>query len=253
MSKTSPSSPPDLLTAAIEAHGGAERWAEVEELAIRVRSGGVALALKSRRSAFSAYEARVSTREPRMVATSWPEPGQRGVFAGEVVRIEGEDGGTLAELRDPRSAFKGLLTVRWDHLHLLYFAGYAMWGYLNQPFLLAQPGFEAREIEPWEEDGETWRRLAVTFPPDVPSHSREQVFYFDSHLRLRRNDYTAEVFGRWARGAHYSDEHREFGGLLFPTRRRVFPRARSNRPRPGPTLVWIDLESVEPVSAARAP
>lgn len=188
-----------------------------------------------------------------MVATSWPQPGQRGVFAGDVVRIEDEDGRTLAEMRDPRSAFKGLLTVRWDHLHLLYFAGYAMWGYLNQPFLLARPGFEAREMEPWEEAGETWRRLAVTFPPDVPAHSREQVFYFDSDLRLRRHDYTAEVFGRWAHGAHYSDEHRQFGGLLFPTRRRVFPRARSNRPRPGPTLVWIDVESVEPVSAARAP
>jgi len=223
---------------------------------LQARAGGFALASKSRRKAFAAYEAHISTREPRVVVTSWPEPGQRGVFAGDAVRIEDDDGRVLAERRHPRAAFHGLRTVRWDRLHLVYFAGYALWGYLNQPFLFAGPGFEARETEPWEEGGETWRRLAVTFPPDIPAHSREQVFYFDSDLRLRRNDYTAEVFGGWAKGAHYSDQHREFGGLLFPTRRRVFPRTRSNRPRPFPTLVWLDFESIEPVervSSAHAP
>src|SRR4029453_3762782 len=91
VSRNSPSSPPELLAAAIEAHGGAERWAQGDELVIRVRSGGLALASKSRRSAFAAYEARISTRQPGMVATSWPEPRQRGVFAGDVVRIEGEE------------------------------------------------------------------------------------------------------------------------------------------------------------------
>jgi hypothetical protein len=224
----------------------------VDEILLRARSGGFALASKSRRSAFAAYEARISTREPRAVVTSWPRPGRRGVFAGDVVRIEDEGGRVLTERRDPREAFRGLRTARWDHLHLLYFAGYALWGYLTQPFQLALPGVETRETEPWEERGETWRRLAVTFPAHLPVHSREQVFYFDDQLRIRRNDYTAEVFGRWARGAHYSDEHREFGGLLFPTRRRVYPRARSNRPRPFPTLVWLHFPGIEPVSAARA-
>jgi hypothetical protein len=225
----------------------------VDEVVLEARAGGFALASKARRRAFAAYEARISTRDPRTVFPSWPKPGQRGVFDGDEVRIEDADGRLLAERRDPRSAFHGLLTVRWDDLHLLYFAGYALWGYLNQPFLFARRGFEAREIEPWEERGETWRRLAVTFPPDVPAHSREQVFYFDDQLRLRRNDYTAEVFGGWARGAHYSDEHREFAGLRFPTRRRVYLRDRSNRPRPFPTLVWLDFPEIEPVSAARAP
>jgi hypothetical protein len=75
---------------------------------LRARSGGFALASKSRGSAFAAFEARISTREPRGVVTSWPEPGQRAVFAGDVVRIENEDGRVLAERRDPRSAFHGL-------------------------------------------------------------------------------------------------------------------------------------------------
>jgi hypothetical protein len=234
----------DLLAAVIAAHGGAERWAAVEEVTATARTGGLALASKSRRRNFAQVQARVSTGEPRAVFPSWPRPGRRGVFERDGVRIESDDGRVLAQRRNPGAGFRGLRTVRWDHLQLLYFAGYAMWGYLTQPFLFAAPGFEAREIEPWEERGETWRRLAVTFPADVPAHSREQVFYFDAELRLRRNDYTAEVFGRWARGAQYSDEHREFDGLLFPTRRRVYPRTSRNHPLRHPTLVWIDVERI---------
>jgi hypothetical protein len=243
----------DLLAAAIEAHGGGARWAQVGDLHLHARSGGFALASKARRSAFAHVEARISTGAPRVVFPAWPQAGRRGVYTRDAVRIESDDGEVLEELREPRAAFHGLLTVRWDHLHLLYFAGYALWGYLTQPFLFARPGFEAREIEPWTEGTQTWRRLAVTFPADVPAHSRRQVFYFDSALRLRRNDYTAEVFGRWARGAHYSDEHLEFDGLLFPTRRRVYPRSPRNRPLRFPTLVWIDVERISVAAAGPGP
>lgn len=215
---------------------------------VAVRSGGFLLRSKSRPSAYGAFEAVVFAHEPRVEFPDWPEPGQRSVFDRGDVRVETDDGEVVAERRDARASFHGLLTVRWDGLRLLYFAGYALWGYLTQPFLFAMPGFACREIEPWEERAETWRRLAVTFPADVPAHSREQVFYFDRDLRLRRNDYTAEVAGSWGHGAHYTDQHRESGGLLFATRRRVYPRVRrTNRPLPFPTLVWLDFDSVEPV------
>jgi hypothetical protein len=241
-----------LLAQALDAHGGAARWAQVDEVAFAARSGGFALVSKGRRRDVREFTARVSARTPRTVIESWPEPGQRGVYEPDGVRIEREDGEVLAERRDPRAAFRGRRNLWWDRLDLMYFAGYALWGYMTQPFLFAGPGFEAREIEPWDERGERRRRLRVTFPPDVPAHSREQVFHFDDELRIRRNDYTAEVFGGWAKGAHYSDDHREFGGLLYPTRRRVYPRARSGRPRPLPVLVRIDLDSVEPLSGAPA-
>lgn len=236
---------PDLLTEAIAAHGGEERWEQVEELTLHLRSGGFAPASKGRRRDVAAVQARVSTRRPRTVFADYGGSGRQGVFTGERVWIE-EDGEVVAERRDPREAFPyGRRALWWDRLDLLYFAGYALWGYACTPFLLAHPGCEAREVEPWEEDGQTLRRLAVTFPEGLPVHSREQVFYFDRRGLLRRNDYTAEVFGGWARGAHHCEEHREFGGLVFPTRRRVYPRARTNRPRRFPTLVRIDLDRVE--------
>jgi hypothetical protein len=239
-----------LLEEAIAAHGGAERWSGVEAVALEVRSGGFALASKLKRRAVSHYRADVSAREPRAVFHAYPAPDRRGVFTAEAVRIETSDGEVVAERRDARARFPGgRRLLWWDDLDLLYFAGYAMWGYVNAPFLFAREGFVTREVEPWREDGETWRRLAVTYPPDVPTHSREQSFYFDERGLLRRNDYTAEPFGRWARAAHLCHDHREFGGIVFPTRRRVYPRRRSGRPAPFPTLVRIDLEDVAPLAS----
>ena len=46
---------------------------------------------------------------------------------------------------------------------LVYFAGYAMWTYLTTPFLFVMDGVATEELQPWHENGETWRRLKVTF------------------------------------------------------------------------------------------
>ncbi len=242
----------ELLAAALEAHGGAERWARLEAVVLEVRSGGFALLVKGRRREVASYRAWISTTQPRAAFAPYPRPGQRGVFEGHEVRIESDDGRVLERRTDPRSHFGLRRQLWWDHLDLLHFAGYAMWAYACAPFLFTEEGFEAREMKPWDEEGERWRRLAVTFPPQLPAHSREQIFYFDAAGRLRRNDYTAEVFGSWAKAAHYCHDHREFGGIVFPTRRRVYPRGRSGRPRPGPLLVRIDIDSVELVERGAA-
>jgi tetratricopeptide (TPR) repeat protein len=81
----------------------------------------------------------------------------------------------------------------WDDLDLLYFGGYALWGYTSAPFIFTRPGFELEEVEPWTEDGERWPGLRVRFPEDVPAHSREQTYYFDDRWLIRRNDYTAAL------------------------------------------------------------
>src|SRR5437588_862305 len=80
---------------------------------------------------------------------------------------------------------------------------YAIWTYVSAPFVFLREGYELRQLDPWEEQGERWRRLAVRFPQGVQTHSREQVFYIDPRGLIRRHDYTAEPFGSWARAAHY--------------------------------------------------
>jgi hypothetical protein len=61
---------------------------------------------------------------------------------------------------------------------------------------------------------------------------------------LRRQDYVAEVVGRWARAAHYCDEHVRAGGLVFPTRRWVRPIGLRDRSLPFPTLVSLELSEL---------
>src|SRR2546423_3361324 len=152
---------------------------------------GSGLAVRSKRFGWIPRDVRVtcSTDRQRTVVEPYPSTGRRGVFEGDAVRIERDDGEVEAARSDPRphlSSLRGL--VAWDTLDFLYFMGYAMWGYLASPFVFTWPGFATREIEPWDQDGRRLRRLAVTYPDGFHAHCREQVFYFDERGRLWRND-----------------------------------------------------------------
>jgi hypothetical protein len=94
--------------------------------------------------------------------------GARSRFEPHRVALESPTGEVLEELREPRASFAGhTLETPWSALQLAYFAGYAMWTYLNTPFLLAHPGVLSEELSPWEENGETWRRLQVSYSDDI--------------------------------------------------------------------------------------
>jgi hypothetical protein len=233
----------ELVAQAIEAHGGSERFDAAREIVVRVSSGGFAFASKLQRGAVRRIEGRVATAGQRTVLSPYPETGRSGVFERGAVRIESAAGAAVAERPDARSAFRGPRhALWWDRLDMLYFAGYALWTYLSLPFVLARPGYAAREIDPWDEDGRRWRRLAISFPADVHTHSREQVLYLDDDGLIARHDYTAEPFGSWAKAAHYTLERRAVDGLVIGVRRRAYPRRPDNRPRRAPLLVWIEIE-----------
>jgi hypothetical protein len=110
-----------------------------------------------------------------------------------------------------------------ERLQLAYFTGTANWNYFVEPFLFTYPGVQAREIEPWREGSEVWRRLAVTFPPELPNHNPDQVFYYDKDFMLRRMDYAPAITGS-SPVAHYTHDPRVFDGFVFYTRRLVHLR-----------------------------
>jgi len=235
----------ELAEWAVAGHGGLEAWERAQEVAVGLSAGGLAFASRFQGHAVRAVDAHVATVGQRVVMQPYPSLGYRGVLGQDGgVRIEGDDGATAQARPDPRSAF-GDLRHRfwWDRLDILYFGAYAIWTYISTPFVLLREGYELGELEPWEEDGERWRRLAVRFPEGVHTHCRDQVFYVDADGLIRRHDYTAEPFGGWARAAHYCYDHRDFDGLLLPTRRLVYPRRGDNRPRLHPRLVWIELST----------
>ena len=103
---------------------------------------------------------------------------------GGEARIEGEGGEVLASRAEPRPAFFGRAglrrNLRWDALDSTYFAGYAMWTYLSEPISLTFPGVVTEEIGDWNEDGQTWHRLGVHYPPSIATHNADQVLYVDA-------------------------------------------------------------------------
>jgi hypothetical protein len=172
-------------------------------------------------------------------------PDRRVRFTPDRLVLE-TDGGEVIERRDsPRAAFAGhVMQTPWDQLHAAYFDAYALWTYLTQPFLYTYPDFVTEEIDPWEEDWETWRRLKVIFPDNIASHAREQVTYFGPDGLMRRHDYAVDVLGG-AEGAHYISDYRDHGGLLVPHRRRIYPKGAENQKIDAPILVSIDITRLD--------
>lgn len=239
--------PGSLLEQVLNAHGGVERWRQFESLRARVRFGGMAFKMRQVEPEPTDHWVEIDLRNPRTVIGDYPEPGQRGVFTPAKVWIEAADGSVLRSMDAPRAV---LLRSRrrqlwWDELDLTYFAGYAIWNYLQGPFLLVRDGVEVRELEPLNELGERWRCLEARFYDSVPTHSVRQVFYYGPDFLQRRHDYEPDVYASWARAAHYTSEYRDFGGLRFPTKRRVVPRAADGQAASGPVLVWIELLDLE--------
>ena len=236
----------ELAQRTIAAHGGLALWQGASEVRVKVSSGGVAFASKLQGSAVRDVQARVSTSAQHVIFEPYPRAGQRGVLEQDgSVRIETDAGELLEGRENPRSAFRDLRhKLWWDRLDILYFATYAMWTYLATPFVFADSEYELAELDPWEENGERWQRLAVRFPEHIHTHCRDQVFYIDSNGLIRRHDYTAEPLGSLARAAHYCLDHQSFDGLIVPTRRRVYPRKRNNQHSSRPVLVWIEVPTV---------
>jgi hypothetical protein len=238
----------ELLDEVLTAHGGLDRWRAATALTAHGRFGGL---LRSRfpGNRMANVTVRVQLAEPHVVFYGFPQEDQQAVFDRGDVRIETRDGELINARRNARAAFAGpgglRRNFRWNALEAACFAGYAWWNYLSTPMLLTREGVTISEGDTWPESGEQWRRLEVGFPPGIPTHSRRQTFYVDAAGLIRRHDYVAEPIGRWARAAHYCNDHRYFGGLLFPTRRRVRPRGPGDRSLPNPILVALDIDHIE--------
>jgi hypothetical protein len=138
----------DLLKAAIEAHGGMERWREVRSVDMRLNFSGAALVVKGFPRDLQP-SCSIDVRECHVVFQRLGgDPDDRWIFTADRVWIERRDGSVLEERHHPRDAFAGhVWETKWDALHLTYFIGYAIWNYISIPFLLADAGFVTREID----------------------------------------------------------------------------------------------------------
>jgi hypothetical protein len=234
----------DLLERVIRAHGGAERWGKVSRFQVQTSIGGAIWALKGKPGLLTDVTIEGETRAQRLTITPFPRPGQSATWAPDRQAIEAA-GGTLVEERtDPAAPFAGQTRESpWDDLQVAYFASEANWNYFVAPFILAEPGFGTEETGPWEENGQVWQRLLVTYPDSIVAHTRQQTYYFDDTGLLRRLDYAVDILGGGP-AVHYPSEYRRFDGIMVPTRRRVYVRRPDGSPVLESTSIAIDVARV---------
>jgi hypothetical protein len=228
----------------IDAHGGLEIWNRFSSLTAHLRQGGALWGLKGHAGKLDETDVTVGLREEWASHALLGPEGKVSRFEPGRVVLRDSAGSDLDTLSDPRSSFAGhALETPWTELQLAYFAGIAMWTYLNMPFLLAAPGVESEEIADWHENGETWQRLRVTFPKSIATHSTVQTLYVDEAGLLKRHDYDVEIAGNTP-GAHYIGGYVNVQGLMFPTERRIYPRLPDGSSLSEPLVVSIDLSDI---------
>lgn len=228
----------------IDAHGGLDTWQNFTSLTAHLKQGGALWHLKGHGGKLDETNVTVGLGDEWASHHPFGADGQITLFRPSKVEIKDSADRIVEELDAPRDSFAGhTLDTPWTEPQLAYFAGIAMWTYLNIPFLLAAPGVVSEQLADWNENGETWQRLKVTFPPEIATHSTVQTLYVDADGLLKRHDYDVEIAGNTP-GAHYISDYTTVSGLKFPTKRRIFPRQPDGTSLAEPLVVSIDLSDI---------
>jgi len=233
----------ELLNFAVKAHGGLERWNRVRSVKVAASISGAIWFVKHNGDVLKDVVMTIDTKVESLV-TDFPGQDKRSIFEPNRIVMEKVDG-TLIQARDnPEESFQGQQRESpWDDIHVAYFCGEALWTYLNTPFLYTQAGFESEEISSIQVEEETWRRLKVTFPEYVKSHTREQISCFGPDGLLRRHDYTVDILGG-ATGLNYASEYRDVDGIIVPAKRRIYAYEGDYHLVKEPLLVAIDMGEI---------
>ena len=233
----------ELLDLAVKAHGGLERWNKVKAIKVAASITGGIWYVKGKPDVLKNVVITAETRNER-VTIDFSGQNKRAIFQPNRVAIEKTDGSPIETRDNPEKSFEGQQReTPWDDIQVAYFAGEALWTYLNTPFLYTHEGFATEEITSIRVEGETWRRLKVTFPDNVKSHTREQISCFGPDGLLRRHDYTVDILGG-ATGLNYATDYRNVDGIIFPTQRRVYAYEGDYQIVKEPLLVAIDMAEI---------
>jgi hypothetical protein len=234
----------DLLETVIDAHGGLGRWNQLDSVSVHGVNGGVLWGLKGQPGVLNNVFVRASLHQERESHHPFGAGDRRSAFTPERVAIEKTNGDVVEAMDQPRPSFAAhTLETPWTTLQLAYFVGTAMWTYLTQPFTFLLPGFETTELDPWQEAGEQWRRLHVTWPSYLATHSTEQTLYVGEDGLFRRHDYDVEIMGG-SGAAHSISDYTNVAGIMVPTRHRIFPRQPDGQSLSEPLLVSIDVSEI---------
>lgn len=234
----------DLLNTAIEAHGGLRRWRQFQTLRAELSIAGAIWDVKRQPGLLTDKTFEIRTHEERLSITPFLDATSRMIFTPARQVLETIAGSPIETREQPERAFQGQTReTPWDQFQVAFFAGEALWTYLTLPFLYTYPGFQSEEIESWTENGERWRRLQVTFPDHIVSHTKTQITHFGPDGLMRRHDYTVDILGG-ATGANYTTNYQECQGIMMPMTRRIYAYDDNLQKVADPLLVSIDFRAI---------
>ncbi|MFP3756222.1 hypothetical protein SB751_20210 [Cupriavidus sp. SIMBA_020] len=234
----------NIAQSIIDAHGGIEQWRKFSKVRAYLTQRGALWALKGQDGVLEKTTVTVATDTQWASHSPFGTIAARSEFTGYRVALMDGAGQVLQERNEPRASFDGhALETPWDALQLAFFAGCAMWTYLNTPFVLAWDGVECEDVGEWMEHGEQWRKVRVHYADSLEVFSKAQAIYVDAENLVRRLDYDVQIAGNTA-GAHYVSDYVTVSGIRFPTRRRIYPRMPDGHPMAEPLVVSIDLDHI---------
>lgn len=234
----------DLVQTILGAYGGYDRWRDVQSVSATKQFGGAIWDIKQVPNTVNAGQVKVWIHDQHTALWPFTGPDLRSAYTPDRVAIETGEGAVVAALDAPRASFaRHTLETPWTYLQLAYFTGYAMWTYTAEPFNLTLPGVHTEEGESWTEEGEVLRRLHVTYPDTIATHSPHQVLYVDRAGLIRRRDYEVDIAGG-SPGAHYVSDFDEIDGIVIPRTRMIYVRDADNHPMPEQLVVSIELTDI---------
>jgi hypothetical protein len=215
-----------LLTQIYDAHGGLERWRQVESIQININIFGPILITRFKSPWLSNITATIFTEKPYVSLHNFPEQGLTSIFDGYDAYIYDANDQITAErhFKNP-STLHNKPRLHWDHLDLVHSLGFGLWNTICSPFLLDHQNIETIQGDDLvDNQGRRLLTLNIHLPASIPCQSQHQVYYFNAQGLLERNDYQNSTFCPLAMGTHIYQQHRNVDGLIFATRRKVFPR-----------------------------
>jgi hypothetical protein len=235
----------DLLTEAQQAAGGLDSWRRKGFISARLRQGGGLWAAKGQAGVLDDVRVEAALHQEWVSHRPFGAPDRRSSFTPQRAMIETLDGQPVSTLDDPRPTFSNhSFETPWSTEQLAYFVGTAMWTYLTQPFVLSLPGFHTEELEPLTQDETRLRRLQVTWPDYLATHSTTQTLYFGDDGLLARHDYEVEIVAG-APAAHFLTDFQAIEGIVMPTKHRIYPRDENGEPQKEMLIVSIDLDDIQ--------
>ncbi|MFT4112620.1 hypothetical protein [Silvibacterium sp.] len=211
----------NLLNLVVEAHGGLAQWNQFTDLVTDVFADGELCRQRNWSGIVPRSRLLLSLRTQRTVVLL---PAGQGhiLIRPDLISHTDEHGAYLESLAHPRETMlRENSPMDWDLLRTAYFIGSAIRHSVTAPFLYTLPGFISEEVEPWEEDGETWRVLRILFPADFGAPASLHFAYYGPDGRLRRTRNGIEMIGG-LNLAEYVTSYEQIDGIWMPTSNEVF-------------------------------